>query len=240
MSKDKPYVPDRPADYAVVGVDVGKVSDPTVLAVVQPVETWSGRITHRDHDPQWSPCDGCSPELRWRHDVRGMVTLPLGTPYPEQARRIMEVAAAVLERPEVGRVYVPTDATGVGASLVDALREELLERGTERIYVVSVTIGAGEADACSGSFAGGRAWVSATCLMTRLRSKAQAGRIRLTDSGETRKLLDELRTLEFRVGESGRLKFGARPGAHDDRVYALALATLFERQTVQHVASLWA
>src|SRR5439155_1515060 len=131
-------------------------------------------------------------------------------------------------------MFLSTDATGVGGSFVDALREDIMNRGLERIYVVPITIGSGEGDACKGSFSSGRVWVSATALMSRLKNKAQAGRVRLVDTDETRALLDELRTMEFGLTESGRLRFGARPGSHDDRVYALALATLNEGQAITY------
>lgn len=167
---ERPRVRDRPAQYAVLGVDVGKLNDRTVIAVVHPVEEWTGRTRHIGHEPSWGSCQNCTPELRWRHDVRGMETIPLGKPYPAQASRVVDLAIGVLGHPSIEWVFVPTDATGVGGSFVDALRQDIMDRGLERVYVVPVTIGSGEADACKGSFSSGRVWVSATALMSRLKS----------------------------------------------------------------------
>ena len=92
-----------------IGVDLGKAQDPTALAVVEKKP----------------------PELHLRHLER----LPLGTPYP----KVIEHVAALMGRaPLQGDVELVVDATGVGAPVVDQMRE----RG---LSPIPVTITSGKA-----------------------------------------------------------------------------------------------
>jgi hypothetical protein len=80
--------------YYLVGVDLGQVSDPSAIAVVE-------RIPGRGR-------------LRLRHLER----LPLGTPYPDVVERVRRITGS----PQVaGRCRVMVDATG-GRAVVDLLR----------------------------------------------------------------------------------------------------------------------
>lgn len=223
------HLADRPESWVQVGIDVGKSNDPTVCVIDNPVQQWVGEVSHAGHVEPWNDCTGrCVPESRTRHDIRGVVTLPLGMPYPEQARRIVDLAASMLERPGISRVFAVVDSTGVGASLVDAIREELASRSMTSVQVNALVIGSGEPEQAKGDLHSTKSWAAAAALMTRLKTKAQSGRLRIAETPETVRLLDEILTLEFEVTGLGTLRFGAAGGRHDDRVYALALATVWE------------
>lgn len=82
-----------------VGVDLGQVSDPSAMAVVEVIQP-VGR-------------------LRLRHLER----TPLGTPYPHVVERVRRITAAAQTE---GRCYVVVDATG-GRPVVDLLRGAKLQ-----------------------------------------------------------------------------------------------------------------
>jgi hypothetical protein len=76
-----------------VGLDLGQVSDPTALAVLE----------HRWDEGE--PAFDCPHLRRW----------PLGTPYPDIVRDV----AGVLRTPALGGAALVVDGTGVGRAVVD-------------------------------------------------------------------------------------------------------------------------
>ena len=91
-----------------VGVDLGQCRDYTAIAVVERAE----RIGPFDrvvfaHRKLVSLC------------LRFLERVPLGTPYPEVVRRVVEVAGS---RGLVGRCRLAVDGAGVGRPVVDLLR----------------------------------------------------------------------------------------------------------------------
>ena len=90
----------------VVGVDIGQKRDPSAICVAETDErTASGRT-------------------EYHYLVRHLDRLPLATPFPDVARRVGQVVAGVEQRTgrRPHRLYV--DATGLGAPIVDLLREQ--------------------------------------------------------------------------------------------------------------------
>jgi hypothetical protein len=105
-----------------VGLDLGQVRDHTAIAVVERTD-----ICSRERDrATWE-------FLReTRSYLRHLERVALGTSYPEVVRIVCGLVAAVEES---GQCTLVVDATGVGAPVVDLLREAGLRRP-----VVAVTI----------------------------------------------------------------------------------------------------
>jgi hypothetical protein len=233
---------EEPADYMQVGLDVGKANDPSVFVVDHPVFEYLPKWRHDGHDPNWTACGaGCGFVTRWRHDIRGIEAFPLGMPFPEQARKAVGLVVKALDRSRLDRCYVLVDATGVGAAMVDHLRDECDRRSVNNVYMTAVTIGSGETEqGVKGSLGSLKAWVPTASLFSRLRYKVDTGAIRFPDLTGTGVVIDEAGTFEFQVAKGGRLRFGARAGRHDDHLNALALATLFDGQVVTYSPAPWA
>lgn len=195
----------------VIGVDLGQKRDPTAVCVSE--------LDLRD----------AAGRREVHFLVRYLQRLPLGTPYPEVARKVARLARSVASR--VGRppsLYL--DATGVGQPVLDAVREELAAgtgwESTGRgcpIFAVYLLHG-DERREEEGVVKLGKAW-----LVNRLQALLQVRRVHLPNTPEARALRDELLDYEIRVDDNAVDRYGAfRTGAHDDLVTALGLAVQVE------------
>lgn len=181
-----------------IGVDIGQKRDPTAIAVVE--------LDRRD-------VDGNHTETHFV--VRYLDRLPLGTPYPEVARRVAAIAERAA-RQAGSSVTVYLDATGVGQPVVDLIAERW--RGG-RLVAVYFTHGDRRTEA------GGKVTLGKAYLVSRLVALLQGGRVHLPDGDEARTLYQELLDYEIRVDENANDRYGAfRVGTHDDLVTALGLA----------------
>ena len=171
-----------------VGVDLGQRRDHTAIAVVE--------------------------QSRGELLVRFLMRVPLGTPYPIVVDLVREVTA---HEQLAGRCVAVVDATGVGAPVVDMLRNARL--GCE---VVPVTITGGDKE--SGSHLG---WsVPKKDLIAGVQVALERGELKiakeLKDAGA---LMRELGDMRMERHASGKVRMGADgAGQHDDLVIALALA----------------
>ncbi len=191
-------------EFVVIGVDIGQKRDPTAICVVESEKR-----------------PGENGRQVWHHTARHLERLPLGTPYPEVAKRIAEVAHnAIAHTKEKPWVYV--DATGVGQPIVDLLREHY-----NRVIAAYFTHGDQKTFVDYGVKLG-KAW-----LVSRLQALLQTGRIHLPRTSEAKVLAEELLDYEIRVDENANDKYGAfRVGTHDDLVTALGLAV--QRSPLPH------
>jgi hypothetical protein len=181
-----------------IGVDIGQKRDPTAFAVVE-------------RDPR--EVEGGRTETHFL--VRYLDRLPLGTPYPEVARRVAGIAERA-GRQAGSSVTVYLDATGVGQPVVDLVAERW--RGG-RLVAVYFTHGDRRTED------GGKVTLGKAYLVSKLQALLQTQRIHLPDSSEGRVLAQELQDYEIRVGEDANDRYGAfRVGTHDDLVTALGLA----------------
>jgi hypothetical protein len=96
-----------------IGVDVGKTRDPTAIVVAEAL------VRERD--------DGRRTEDIF--EVRDLGRLPIGTPYPMVADRLVDVVDRVsgqlVEEGARGTPWLVIDATGVGEPVADELRAAL-------------------------------------------------------------------------------------------------------------------
>ena len=183
----------------VVGVDIGQKRDPTAVAVVE---------------HEWRKRDGRE-EDHWL--ARHLERLPLGTPYPQVAVRLVEVVESV-RRHTKSTPTINVDATGVGQPVVD----EMIRRG---LSATACFFTHGDRRTAEGMRVTiGKAW-----LVSRMQALLQGGRLHLPDISEAHALTDELLDYEIRVDENANDRYGAfRVGKHDDLVTALGLAVQVE------------
>jgi hypothetical protein len=145
------------------------------------------------------------------YHLRDLRRFPLGTPYPD----IVEWVAGLMEHPQLRGATLVVDATGVGAAVLDLLRD----RG---LGPVPVWITAGER--AEGVGDGWR--VPKRDLVAVIQVLLQTGRLKLAAGlPEVATLVQELREFRVRYTPTGRDVYGVwREGEHDDLVLALALA----------------
>jgi hypothetical protein len=181
-----------------LGVDVGQIRDPTAIALVE--------VDRREAAPHRSET---------HFIVRYLARLPLGTPYPEVAARVAEVANRAHGRGGCApTIYV--DATGVGQPVVDLIVEK---RSGGSVIAVYFTHGDRRTEE------GRRVILGKAYLVSRLVALLQSRRVHLPESDEARTLAQELQDYEIRVDENANDRYGAfRVGTHDDLVTALGLA----------------
>lgn len=200
----------KPTGIVTIGVDIGQKRDPTAVCVAEVLE----QITSPDPMHPWG-----EPTTLTLYVVRFLERLSLGLPYPRIADRLAQIAEGVrFKMPEAGiRLYV--DQTGVGAPVVDQLRERISHP------LIGVTLAAGERLTLHGS----EARLGKAYLVSRLQVLLQNGQIRLPKTSEAEQLARELLDFEIRVDQDGQDRYGAfRVGSHDDMVIALGLATLYD------------
>ncbi len=176
----------------LIGVDIGQKRDPTALAVAEAEER----------------------EEEWHFLVRHLERLPLGTSYPQVARRLEAVVAGVqTQTGELPKLYV--DATGVGQPIVD-----LLSVADVRPIACYFTHGDRRTEKGWWEITIGKAY-----LVSRLQVLLQTGKIHLPRTSEASALAEELLDYEIRVDQNANDRYGAfRVGTHDDLVTALGLA----------------
>jgi hypothetical protein len=185
-----------------IGVDLGQKKDYTAVAVVERKE---------ELQPGRLPWDG---ERKTFYDVRCLCRLPLGTTYPEVVREVRELAGGAAIARDCELVV---DATGVGAPVLDLLRER--DPGCR---IVPVTITGGDREA----YGDGMYRVPKRDLVVGLQVLFEQGAVRIAAGlRHATTLATELREMRVKVTLDAREKFEAwREGAHDDLVLAVALA----------------
>jgi hypothetical protein len=195
-----------------VGVDLGQSKDPTSIAVVERI----GAYMHPDCAPKLQPMfRAAMKETQHRHqyNLRLLEQAPLGESYPAQAHRIKRILARDAIAQHDPRVFM--DFTGVGRPMYDIMRAERVPR----LVPITITFqGSGMNDA------GGRS-VPKLELVSRLQALMHTGCLHMPDALPLAKVFRR-ELLDFRVSYTavGNATFGAREGAHDDLILAVALA----------------
>jgi hypothetical protein len=138
--------------------------------------------------------------------------MPLHTPYPGIAWRVRSLLGHPLLR---DRSEVVLDETGVGR----AVRDLFFDQGIFPVCV-AITAGIDETEIEQDRYY----HVPKLSLISRVQSLLHDGRLQIQkDLPDTPALVAELQDFRATVTDSGRWTFGARSGAHDDLVLALAL-----------------
>jgi hypothetical protein len=178
----------------LVGLDPGKVRDPSALVVVERKVAEGNKAIY---------------------DVTHMERRSLGTSYSCVVDRTVEVMGNL---PIGSRLLF--DATGVGAVIVDLLRQEGL-----RPIPVTITAGTQESQGPDGTRR-----VPKSRLITPVQVLLQSGRLRIAAAlPEAEALVQELLDFRSAVSRAGHVTYAAREGAHDDLVIAVALCLWYGR-----------
>jgi len=184
-----------------VGIDIGQMADPTAVSVAD-LRTRTVRILRLER-------------------------LPLRQPYPDQVRRLVTLirnlrayalreARITADRSRLINIYV--DVTGVGRSPHDMLIEANTAANV-RVYAVTLTAGS------EVSRDGYELHIPKLDLVDRLRRLMEEGRLEVpAGSAEARAVQTELRMFAGVKTSAASVSTGAREGAHDDLVIALALS----------------
>ncbi len=192
-----------------IGLDLGQRRDHSAIAIVERV--------------QYRYAYGGSE--RGPAVVRYLERVPLGTPYPEVVTHIRRIATS----PQlVNQCAVVADATGVGAPVLDMLRDARM--GCE---LSAVTLTSGEHE--SSRQHNGLTWynVPKKDLYGELLVLLERHELRIPSKlKETGSLIRELSDIRLTRSESGTARLGAdQNGQHDDLAMALSLALWKGRKT---------
>jgi hypothetical protein len=184
----------------IVGLDLGQVSDPSALAVLERTDQPDAEGKSRRHY-------ACTYLKRWT----------LGTDYPSI---VTEVAALLQKLPEPSRKVLCVDQTGVGRPVVDLFAKANLPG-----RLVGVTITAGhEATKLTRGYG-----VPKRLLASVTQAVLQTKRIKIAANLKEAKILQrELANFRVKINPGTTSEsFEARDGEHDDLVLAVAMAIWF-------------
>lgn len=202
---------EEPPVRFVVGLDLGQARDPSALCVLQ-------RVARPDPDapepdPATAPISPPTPlpgEPQELH-ARMLDRPPIGTPYTAIVDRIAQM---MTRRPLAGQSALVIDGAGVGRPVLDLFRA----RGIRPLAVTSTA-----GNRVSGNNFG--LSVPKRDLISALLLALEQGRLKFAAIvPHLDVLLDELADYRVHVTDSGRDTYEARAGAHDDMLFALALA----------------
>lgn len=198
----------KPTTDVGMGVDLGKVRDPSAIVVVEAF--WHAKPAGPTFDEP-----NRTRTLTPAYHVTHIERFDLGTPYPVVVDRVLDVGA------NVGAYFCVVDATGVGTAVVDMFSAAQQERGTSWPRVDPFTLTGGEH--------GGDRSISKVDLTGAIKRLTSTGALVIDppDQPNAAKLIQELQDFEVRITERGHDRYGsATESAHDDLVIALGLAIL--------------
>lgn len=204
-----------------IGVDVGQISDPTAICVVEISEEHTGKF----RTGSW-PSQTVYPIMASRYTVRHIQRLALGTPYPKVAEHVAGIICS--DRLADRDITTLIDVTGVGRPVYEDIQKEISFRQTDA-WIRPITFTGGmQYNRSTGALA--KAY-----LVSRLQSLLQGNHVHAPDTSEVRAMLEELRVYEIKISQDGHDSYGAVTGKHDDLVTAMGLACLedpFEQQAM--------
>ncbi len=211
-----------PAPHIAVGIDVGKMHDPTTICVAEATQRFSGRWQHVPEEffPVYKKGYDL-PILETLFQVRFVSRIPLGTDYPVVALML----AHLLDNPQLRgkKRIVRIDITGVGRPVYDMLAAEIRRMPEHKLITcVPITFTHGDKFNKQTGMLGKAFGVSrAQALIQRGMIKVPAGQ------SEVLAMLEELKVYKIKVDPAGNDKYGAfETGTHDDLATALILACL--------------
>ncbi len=187
-------------EHYIVGVSVGLSAQHTALAVIEQEVLCQGRYTTK-----------CG-ELRLRHLDR----LPLGTSYPEIVGKVKEIIETVEKTEGAEPSDLVMDITGVGRGILSLMDDEGLSP-----IAVTITGGTEEREPKSDDWRIAKVeLVSNLQLQYQLQRLKTAPRLDLADT-----FVEEMMNFKLKAPSLSVNDFEAwREGAHDDLVFAVAVA----------------
>jgi hypothetical protein len=188
-----------PARRRIVSLDVGKAVDPAALCVLD----WQESFV---------------PHVKPEYTVSNLKRWSLGTPYVSLSAWLVKF----FETPDPKRVDEPppvlvVDETGVGAPVVEMIREALTKAGVAG-GLIAITITAGGAVSQVVGQAG-RWRVAKKVLASVLVTLFQSRRLNVAKLPETETLLKEAQAFSVKITPAGNETFESwRESDHDDLV----------------------
>ncbi|MBQ4853227.1 hypothetical protein IMW82_00840 [Rhodanobacter sp. B2A1Ga4] len=194
-----------------VGVDLGQSHDPTSIAVIEKV---APEIPADTHPPKVEALRFAMRSIRPKYQLRLLEQAPLGESYILQAHRLKRILARAQIAEHDPLVWI--DGTGVGKAVVDIFRQERIPN----LRPVAITFAGQEGPDGRGGHS-----VPKINLVSRVQAAMHTGCLVMPDTLPLAKTFRR-ELLDFRVSYSavGNATFGAREGAHDDLILAVALA----------------
>ena len=196
------------AEFSVC-VDLGQMSDPTAIAVVERWIEPTGELNR----VSWEQIK------RKRFAIRWLERVPLGTSYVDVVDRIASLSR---QWTQLGNCVIVLDATGVGGAVLDMLRR----KAHPRCRVIPVVFTSGERE----NFSIDRHYVPKRDLVQGLAILLETGALqiepRLTESETLRR---ELKNIRWSISPTGRDLFSGHQH-HDDLVMAVALGSWWGRR----------
>jgi hypothetical protein len=218
-----------------IGVDLGKLTDPTALVVT----TRSLSVDSLTGLPERSTRG----EAIYRWECRAIKRYKLGTAYLS----IVADVVRICRRPELHPgLRLVLDATGVGVAVTEMFTRALINFPEIECHTVSITAGEGFSAvttlARSNMVARGQWRVSKIQLIAAIREVLENRRFKITPDPETGKpvefaevLIRELTNFRERITESANMTYEARQGTHDDLVLATCLPIWLGSQRFCHM-----
>jgi hypothetical protein len=222
------------ADY-FVGVDLGKLTDPTALTVmcrslaVNAVSGLPEKTVRGDYLHRW--------------ECRALKRYKLGTPYLSIVGDVLRIC----NRPELRpRPRLVLDSTGVGVAVVEMFTRALVDYPDVECHSISITAGEGFSLVTnltrSNMVARGQWRVSKIQLIAAIREVLESRRFKVSKDPVTRKpiefaevLVRELTNFREKITESANMTYEARQGQHDDLVLATCLPIWLGSQRFCHM-----
>jgi hypothetical protein len=208
-----------------VGIDVGKIQDPTAVSVAEVIQQHTGKYRYITPEPahfndqgEWIPAKDAESVMKSHYYIRHIQRLHLGTSYPDVALHITNMLCKPMFANREVRVFV--DVTGVGQAIYDDIKKEMELSKAKHIQIKPISFVHGEAyNRSKGTL--GKAF-----LVSRLQSLFQGARVHAPDTPEVKATVEELRVYEIKVSDEGKDTYGAKIGKHDDLATALGLSVL--------------
>jgi len=228
-----------------IGVDVGKIHDPTAFCVAEVAQVPTGEVRytsnltmgHYDARGEWIPPQGIEQVMRTEYTVKTIKRLPLNTSYPAVAAYL----ATMLENPLFAnrKIRLLMDVTGVGRPVFDSLKSKIFLR-LNNAKITHDPSGGIEFKMSSHSslqlkpinFVHGEKYnrskgsLGKAFLVSRLQSILQEERFHAPDIPEVVAMCEELMVYEIKVSDEGKDTYGASTGKHDDLATAAGLSCL--------------
>ena len=209
-----------------LGLDLGQRADYTALSAIERIvrETGQTRTVTVQGESRFTDGLGFTlkrpamtaqeiAETESVYEVRHLERFPIGTPYPEIVARVVDLQS----RGPLKDAPCVTDATGVGAPVMDMLR-------AARAYCVGVTITGGDSvSQANGEYRVPKRDLASVCIVM-----LQAGRLQIANrlpGGIGPLLKKELAAFRVKINlATGHDSYEAwRESDHDDLVLSVAL-----------------
>jgi len=223
-----------------IGIDIGKITDPTAISVAEVVQAETGRFrsckrvpAHLDKNGFFVEAKDAEPILRTRFIIRQIGRLKLGTSYPDVAIKIVDMLCH--ERFESRLIRLLVDVTGVGQAVFDMIKKEISDRirgindltleqreRLRKLILLPISFVRGE------KYNRSKGTLGKSFLVSKGQALLQNKRIDIPATAEAKATCDELLVYETRISESGSATFGASTGKHDDLATALLLSVLID------------